>query len=276
MVFSRFSHTRSFFLWILLLWIGNLIAFRMYSIGYIGYYGISIMAASYSVMFISLLAHIAQFIFLMVVENPHIEKTYNPPVPKRRRMSSNSAGKVHSDLEDEHDQGHPPAVHNLMGFKNIDLFRITDVSVIILQAHVLLLTIFTPSTPMFQTLFILYAIICRLWYSIGLGILLRGQSDRKSWTRHFIKFGEEIDEAWRQWKGMYHLSMLMCYATFIAATWKMYEAPTEWVHGFALFRHIFGASLVALQVWTAVSIYDSLSEFGESSFRPLNCQLRIS
>ncbi|EMR64219.1 putative phosphatidylethanolamine n-methyltransferase protein [Eutypa lata UCREL1] len=54
----------------------------MYSIGYAGYYGISMISASYSVLFISILAHAAQFAFLVLVENPHIEKTYNPPAPR--------------------------------------------------------------------------------------------------------------------------------------------------------------------------------------------------
>lgn len=59
----------------------------MYSVGYAGYYGISMMAASYNVLFISIIAHAAQFAFLVYVENPHIEKTYNPP-PQEARTTS--------------------------------------------------------------------------------------------------------------------------------------------------------------------------------------------
>ena len=46
----------------------------MYSVGYAGYYGISLMMASYMVLFVSLFAHAAQFAFLTVVENPRKEK----------------------------------------------------------------------------------------------------------------------------------------------------------------------------------------------------------
>lgn len=254
----------------------------MYSVGYAGYYGISMMAASYSVLFISIIAHAAQFVFLVYVENPHIEKTYNAPPPRRRRSSPptndiQAAGDLSAQGEDldETDRSalhgtgssftsatKPSPVHNLMGLKNIDPYRITDVSVILLQGYLIVLTAVTPSTPLFQILFVFQAVAWRLWYAVGLGIVLNRQSHVKMWTRHFLKFGESIEEAWRQWKGMYHLSMTMCYATFIAASWKMYSLPPDWGYGMVLLRHVLGAGLVALQIWTAVSIYDSLGEFG--------------
>jgi len=56
----------------------------MYSVGYCGYYGISMMAASYNVLFISIIAHAAQLIFLVLVESPHIERTYNAPPGQKR------------------------------------------------------------------------------------------------------------------------------------------------------------------------------------------------
>jgi phosphatidylethanolamine N-methyltransferase len=82
------------------------------------------------------------------------------------------------------------------------------------------------------------------------------------WTRHFLKFGESAGEAWRQWKGMCHVSMIMCNASFIAACWKLYSPPGDWGYGLVLLKHVLGASLIALQLWTAFSVYDSLGEFG--------------
>ncbi|KAI9844200.1 MAG: phosphatidylethanolamine N-methyltransferase [Thelocarpon superellum] len=246
----------------------------MYSIGYAGYYGISLMAASYNVLFISIVAHCAQFAFLYFVENPHIDKTYNSPPRKARteaREEDDHAGQVEVTLKHSTEDvsaprlaslHQPSPVHNLMGLQNIDLFRVTDTSILLLQFYVFILAALTPVTPVIQALFFFHAVAWRLWLSIGLGWVLRNQSEHKTWTRHFVKFGESTEEAWRQWKGMYHLSLTMCYVSFVAAAWKMYTFPTDWGSGLALLKHVVGVALVALHVWTVVSIYDSLGEFG--------------
>ncbi|KAI9752134.1 MAG: phosphatidylethanolamine N-methyltransferase [Lichina confinis] len=250
----------------------------MYSVGYAGYYGISLMAASYSVLFTSLLAHAAQFAFLYFVEDPHIEKTYNPP-PTRTRPTTpphDQFGSAEEDNDDGEDdqKSHtsevtqPPTdlqpwpVHDLIGLRSTDLRRVTDVAVILLQLYMLTITVSTPSTPFYQALFVLHAFAWRLWLSVGLGWVLYRQSHLKAWTRHFVKYGESTGEAWRQWKGVYHLTLTMCYASFLAASFKMYSFPDDWRSNMALLKHVVGLMLVALQVWTAVSIYTSLGEFG--------------
>ncbi|ETN45198.1 uncharacterized protein HMPREF1541_10075 [Cyphellophora europaea CBS 101466] len=243
----------------------------MYSIGYAGYYGISLMAASYKVLFISIIAHAAQFAFLVWVESPHIDRTYSSPPPRRqantppRTASGQRPPPSRSDTTEvwpSAGSSKPPATHNLLGLRNIDLYRTTDSSIFIIQFLTLALTVLTPTTPVVRGLFVLAAVLCRIWYSVGIGFLLNRQSNKKRWTRHFLKYGESTWEAWRQWKGTYHLSMIMCYATFVAAAWKSYELPSDWSSSLVLFKHVIGAGLIALQMWVATSIYDQLGEFG--------------
>ena len=242
----------------------------MYSIGYAGYYGISLMAASYRVLLISVVAHAAQFAFLVWVENPHIDKTYNAPPPRKR--PSTAVGDAERD-DDSTGPGldlggrpllptQPSTVHKLLGVRNVDVHRVIDASVLLLQGHIFALMFLTPSTPVYQGLFVANAVAWRLWYSLGIGYILNRQSTKKRWTRHFLKYGEGTEEAWRQWKGIYHIAMTSCYASFVAAAWKMYTPPDNWTGGLPILMHVVGASLVALQVWTAVSIYESLGEFG--------------
>ncbi|KAF2703647.1 phosphatidylethanolamine N-methyltransferas-like protein [Pleomassaria siparia CBS 279.74] len=245
----------------------------MYSVGYAGYYGISMMAASYKVLFISILAHAAQFAFLILVENPHIEKTYNPPPPRKRLdsqsmttqerpMSSQSDGNLNDGVPAFDLSSHPAQVHHIVGLQNMDLHRSIDVSVIFFQFYMFCFAAFTPNTGLVRAFFLVNALIWRLWYSLGLGYHLDRQSKKKKWTRHFIKYGDSEEEAWRQWKYLYHLSMVMCHTSFVCAAWKLYSLPPDWTYGLTLLRHVVGAALIVLQLWTVTSIYESLGEFG--------------
>ncbi|KAK6441014.1 phosphatidylethanolamine N-methyltransferase [Oleoguttula sp. CCFEE 5521] len=246
----------------------------MYSVGYAGYYGISLMAASYKVLFISIVAHAAQLIFLAVVESPHIEKTYNAPPPPAKRADISGIStppQYQSKLLSSLSPNSPPTtspsstpspVHNLVGLQNVDFFRITDVSVALLQFYMYGIAFLTPATFAWQSLFVVNAVAWRLWYSIGIGFILDRQSNKKRWTRHFVKYGESTEEAWRQWKGIYHLSMITCYTSFVCATWKMYHLPADWTYGMTTLRHVIGVAAIALQIWTVTSIYESLGEFG--------------
>ena len=246
----------------------------MYSIGYAGYYGISMMAGSYAVLSVSIAAHLAQMIFLVLVENPHIEKTYNPPAPRKRTASPGQLSESRSELSladkdsaSVHGQRlnqkySPSSTHNLGGVTNVDLYRVADYAVILLLAYTCVFTTTTATNDLIQNLFFLHAVAWRVWYHLGLGYILRAQSESKLWTRHFVKYGESEGEGWRQWKGMCHLSMIMCYASTVAAAWKMYAVPESWSDDWIVLKHILGGSLVALQIWAACSIYESLGEFG--------------
>ncbi len=65
-----------------------------------------------------------------------------------------------------------------------------------------------------------HALIWRIFHSFGLGVLLRSQSEHKSYVKHFIKhyvYHSEnvkqavLEEAFANWKGLYNLSLCMTY-----------------------------------------------------------------
>ncbi|KAG9378388.1 Phosphatidylethanolamine N-methyltransferase [Pyrenophora tritici-repentis] len=243
----------------------------MYSVGYAGYYGIALMMASYKVLAISIIAHAAQFAFLILVESRHIDKLYNPPPPRRTRHNSGNVAQEDvskiglSDFGGEtvYDPTKQPApTHHIVGPHNTDFHRSIDVTVVLLSFYMTCLATLTPNTLAVKTFLFVNAFAWRLWYTLGLGYILDRQSKKKNWTKHFIKYGDTKEEAWRQWKSLYHLSMTMSHASFVALAWKMYSLPPDGLTGLTLFRHVLGAGMIALQVWTAMSIYESLGEFG--------------
>jgi phosphatidylethanolamine N-methyltransferase len=245
----------------------------MYSVGYAGFYGIALMMASYQVLFISIVAHAAQFTFLTLVEEPHIDKTYNKPPPRRTRQNSDRhhedrpstahSDGTYADYGLMYDSVRSPApMHHIVGSQNTDFHRLIDVTVVLISFYMFLLAALTPDTFAVRSLFVINAFLWRMWYSLGLGYILDRQSKKKNWTRHFIKHGDSKEEAWRQWKYLHHLSMVMSHGSLAAAAWKVYCLPPDWFVGLTLLRHVLGIGLIALQKWTAMSIYDSLGEFG--------------
>lgn len=63
----------------------------MYSLGYAGYYGLSLVSGSYAVLFASLAAHFSQYLFMAYFENPHIERTYGEKKPLAARVPLSEA-----------------------------------------------------------------------------------------------------------------------------------------------------------------------------------------
>jgi phosphatidylethanolamine N-methyltransferase len=54
----------------------------------------------------------------------------------------------------------------------------------------------------------------------------------------------------------------MTYVTFLAAAWKMYYFPDDWTYGMVLLRHTLGVLLIALHIWTSISVFEVLGDFG--------------
>ncbi|KAI9318250.1 phospholipid methyltransferase-domain-containing protein [Dichotomocladium elegans] len=242
----------------------------MYSVGYIGYYGLSLMSASYVVLFCSIAAHALQFVFLVYVETPHIDKTYNPPTPPKRNSilatpakSDMDASSINSALDQNATKDFYTSYfrRDLIVFKNFDLCRSTDLA----SAALMIYSFITPLIIGGKTgvvFSVVQAVFWRLFHSYGLGALLRAQSERKWFTRHFVKWGGGADQAFQNWKSIYNLSLSMTYITFFVACWEMYSLPTNWTYGTTLLRHTLGLGFIFLHIWTSVSIYEVLGDYG--------------
>ncbi|KAF9926911.1 phosphatidylethanolamine N-methyltransferase [Modicella reniformis] len=206
----------------------------MYSVGYAGYYGISLMTASYTVLFVSMIAHAAQFAFLGLVENPHIDKTYNPPLIHKRRTAvlsenalssttsispiTSSASSITSMDTDQVAATLVPCGsmdmystyfrRDLIVFKNFDIFRSTDIFVALIMFYATVVPLLVSNMgPSFITIMIvIQALLWRIFHSYVLGAVLKQQSVNKFYTKHFIKHGGTVLDAFQSWKSIFNLS----------------------------------------------------------------------
>ncbi|KAJ2556954.1 phosphatidylethanolamine N-methyltransferase [Coemansia sp. RSA 1933] len=255
----------------------------MYSIGYAGYYGGSLITGSYTVFYVSLAAHMLQFLFLSFVENPHIEKTYErPPLAvqvikksRTRRLSlslssaadegardaSGPSGKDSSIREKHASAWHP----DLIVFKNFDLFRASDILIVLLLVY----SVGVPLCFMWITGYtqavLKYAIVqCIGWIlfrTLALGLLLKKQSTSQIITRWYIKHGGNGEEAFSSWRAVYNTAMIMTYASFGLVALSAYHWGNVDYGSIVLF-HTLGLLLIGLHVWSSRSVYDILGDFG--------------
>ena len=165
----------------------------MYTVGYSLYYGYSLLTRSYTMLFVSLIAHGLQLTFLFVVEEPHIERLYGSP----SQSSSPDAWKMLYDPK----QGLFPAKRENVLFAHLDLFRSGDFALVIVAVYGVLLSYEAHSA----WLLIMQVLVWRCIHWIGGGVVLWQQSKRELWTRHFTRQGRELQEAFGHWKRTYNL-----------------------------------------------------------------------
>ncbi|KAG6834035.1 phosphatidylethanolamine N-methyltransferase [Arthromyces matolae] len=169
--------------------------------------------------------------------------------------------------------------HDTIVLKNLDLLRANDLTLSLILTYSLCIS-FLPSlsdSTMLRLHFLHALTWCTVHY-IGLGFLLKAQSQNKFLVRHFVKHyhylgyenGGAIAEAFTNWKGIYNLSMCMTYVSTIGVVWKTYSIPNDWTVGNELLRHTLGLALktvtsqllIGLHVWASMESFEVLGVFG--------------
>ncbi|KAI8325620.1 hypothetical protein GQ54DRAFT_308328 [Martensiomyces pterosporus] len=254
----------------------------MYSIGYAGYYGGSLITGSYTIFYASLAAHMLQFLFLSLVENPHIEKTYERPplavqVLKRsrnRRQSSSthstdeSPKPVAADAAARRSIRERPASlwhPDLIIFKNFDLFRASDILIVLLLVYSVGVPLYFKWATGYSDAVLVYSIMqCIGWVlfrTLALGFLLKKQSTDQLITRWFIKRGGDSEEAFTSWRAVYNAASVMTYGSFGLVAVAAYHWGEADYSNLVLF-HTLGLLLISFHVWSSRSVYETLGDFG--------------
>lgn len=153
--------------------------------------------------------------------------------------------------------------------------RANDAMLVLIVGYALVLSLVCglSDTAVLMIHFVHATAWCAFHY-IGLGILLRAQSENKYLVRHFMKNYHyphndggtgAIIEAFSNWKAIYNLSLCMTYGwlyfcspqrdlltgiasavSCIGVVWKTYSIPNDWTVGDELLRHTLGAVRISI------------------------------
>lgn len=150
-----------------------------------------------------------------------IEKTYNPPptIPRRNPTttqnipSTPSTPTSTSSSSSSSSSFQPPtffpdrALHNsyfrhdLIVFMNFDPFRANHLYMLLIMGYASFVPFMLGGDEITVRRFVvLQALAWRVFHTYGLGAILWGQSRNKFWTRHFVKWGGGVKDAFGSWK----------------------------------------------------------------------------
>eukprot|EP01116_Phalansterium_solitarium_P021730 TRINITY_DN6889_c0_g1_i3.p1 TRINITY_DN6889_c0_g1~~TRINITY_DN6889_c0_g1_i3.p1 ORF type:complete len:722 (-),score=265.98 TRINITY_DN6889_c0_g1_i3:333-2498(-) len=218
----------------------------MYTIGYSFYYGAAFLTQSSTVLYVSFFAHFAQIVFLNCVETPHIDKIY----PGSVRDESEDDRKILYDMQTGYFR------KDLIVFARFDWCRAADLFSVVVLFYMVLLNMLNLN-PVF---YVAQALVLRGIHSVGLGYVLHLQSTRQFWTEHFLKRNFNRQYAFEQWKTVYNLSLMMTNVAFVMCALKF--GTFTFSADFSIFKQAFGILLICINVWSSVSTYEVLGDFG--------------
>lgn len=224
----------------------------MYTVGYSLFYGFALISRSYTVLFVSLCAHALQIAFLILVENPHIDKVYGKnPGPVLDSRTFNLLYKTSNGTE---------SPRSAVLFAYLDPFSIADIAVVITSVYAFFLVLHLNS-PVF---IVIHAIIIRSVHWALTGGILYFESTQRLWTQTFLSRGFTLNHAFLTWKQLYNFSATLNLTIFIATSIRLGFFPTSITSLSApmMSRVLLGITLCALAFWVSWSIYHSLGDFG--------------
>ena len=226
----------------------NVFPHPMYSIGYIGYYGVSLISGDHHVLFVSILGHCLQFLFLKYVETPHIERIYGSD-------SSKNEESIDDMMVKQLENYSKPLVTTFLGLRNFDKFKPTDYITLISMATLILgYVVLDPSYVTISKITLVTKIVSSL---INM-IILYKQSNDKWFTSIYLKNGYNEIYAYQMWQFIFNLHsslnyvllILQCYCHFVKCDTGSYNNIT------------FGLLLLAIQIWCNTEVFSSIKEFG--------------
>lgn len=227
----------------------------MYTVGYAAYYGVALICRSYTLLAVSLAAHIMQLSFLALVEEPHIKMIYAPkPSPNKPSPSKPSA----------------TAETNVPDYQCfVDAAPSVPVCVVLCLVFgvVSIVSISARPSPL---LVITLAILCRAVHWIGTAIMLQTPpqtSFNPTTQNRFVQWANLLHysnfQTYSSWQHIFLSSYMLNHALFVIATIT---------HGSSFLPHspfskaishiLAGTALILIAIISILSSWNTIGCFG--------------
>lgn len=226
----------------------------MYTVGYCFYYGSAMVTHSYTVLYVSVWAHVCQMIFLVFIENPHIAKTYqtiSEPTEEEKKRDQILYNEVDGFFESKDKKD---AIYVF----NLKFLRVADLFTVLIYGYVLLLALL----PLSSGFYFLQAIFWRVIHCL-LFISLYYQSREHSWTKMYESYGWSKRDAFDAWKSVYNLVLGCMHMSFWVLAYNCFQFKSpdvDW--GLYSLQISAGIALISLNIYTAFETYEVLGSFG--------------
>ncbi|CAL9731008.1 phosphatidylethanolamine N-methyltransferase [Monosporozyma unispora] len=238
----------------------NISPHPMYSIGYAGYYGLSLISGDYHVLLVSIIGHLSQFLFLKYVETPHIERTYGDDSDETIMESKGNCGIDDLITRENYDYSRPLIS---IGFwlENFDNLRIGDLFTVgCMIGCGIWYFVYSPSSTV---LFIITFSVKLISWCLISGILWK-QHVSKWFTKLYLSNGYTQVYSYQQWQFLYNFSQSMSYCLLFIQTINAMRLiyTNEQMIKNDMNEILFGLLLCALQIWCNEEIRSAISDFG--------------
>jgi phosphatidylethanolamine N-methyltransferase len=225
----------------------------MYTVGYCFYYGYAMICHSYTVLYVSIAAHICQMLFLVGIENPHIQKTYST-ISEPTEADQLRDQRLYDEVDGFFSKQRKDAIYVF----HLELFRTSDIFTLVIFGYVAIFA-FLGLPAHFHTTH------AALWRLVHLVLLttLYFQGTQQKWTHTYERYGWSKRDAFDTWKRIYNLVLGCNHLTFwiFAYSHMRFKSPDlDW--GLYSLQILAGLALVALNIWTSLETWNVLGSFG--------------
>lgn len=217
----------------------------MYTVGYMFVYALPLINNSFLLLWVGIFSHVCQILFLVFVEQPHIQKVYGEPCTPATLRDKNTK-KEFFTLEDQ--KNSLLEKNESFFLLNLSLSRVKDI-VLLIFICIHFAFLFFAVLPV--SFFIAEFVICVILRYGVLGRILYLQGKKKWLTKMF----RSPRKAFSVWKAMFNTCQVMVFLSFFTCA-LLLVTSNSWLAK-TIRSHVFYVDLAWLLFITTIYYYGS-------------------